>query len=174
MAGIEELQQQTVSLLSFKQQNKAIYDEQLAFNILARFGEEAPLSLQSIQEGIERHLVSLLSPTPAVPMPNLRLLQTAVMHGYTASLWVLFAERPDLAAIQAALNHDPFDFRGEGTTQPNPVGMAAQTGITVGALEADRNEARAIWLHAAADNFRLVSQNAISVATSILIGDSLK
>ncbi|MEP7364410.1 MAG: Asd/ArgC dimerization domain-containing protein [Acidobacteriota bacterium] len=174
MAGIEELQQQTVALLSFKQQNKAIYDEQLAFNVLARFGDEAPLSLQSIQEGIESHLVSLLSPTPTVPMPNLRLLQTAVMHGTTASLWVLFAERPDLGAIEAALNHDPFDFRGEGTTQPNPVGMASQTGISAGALEADRNEARAVWVHAAADNFRIVSQNAISVATGILIGESLK
>ena len=174
MAGIEELQQQTVSLLSFKQQNKAIYDEQLAFNILARFGDEAPLSLQSIQEGIERHLVSLLSPTPAVPMPNLRLLQTAVMHGHTASLWVLFAERPELPAIEAALNYEPFDFRGDGTTQPNPVGMAAQAGIAIGALEADRNEARAIWLHAAADNFRLVSQNAISVATGILLEESRK
>lgn len=174
MAGIEELQQQTVSLLSFKQLNKAIYDEQLAFNVLARFGDEAPLSLQSIQEGIESHLVSLLSPTPAVPMPNLRLLQTAVMHGQTVSLWVLFAERPSLPAIEAALNYEPFDFRGEGTTQPNPVGMASQTGIAAGALEADRNEARAIWLHAAADNFRLVSQNAISVATGILLGESRK
>lgn len=174
MAGVEELQQQTIALLSFKQQNKAVYDEQLAFNVLARFGDEAPLSLQTIQEGIERHLVSLLSATPAVPMPNLRLLQTAVMHGHTASVWVLFAERPDLGAIEAALNHDPFDYRGEGTTQPNPVGMAAQSGISVGALEADRNEARAVWLHAAADNFRLVSQNAVSVATGVLIGDSLK
>ena len=174
MAGIEELQQQTVSLLNFKQQNKAIYDEQLAFNILARFGDDAPLSLQSIQEEIERHLVSLISPTPAIPMPNVRLLQTAVMHGHTASLWVLFAERPSLAAIEAALNHDPFDFRGDGTTQPNPVGMATQTGIAAGALEADRNESRAVWLQAAADNFRLVSQNAISVATGILIGESRK
>jgi len=172
MAGVEELQQQTVSLLSFKQQNKAIFDEQLAFNILARYGEDAPVSLESIQETIEGHLVSLLSATPAVPMPNLRLLQTAVMHGCTASLWILFSERPDLAAIEAALNHDPFDFRGRGATQPNPAGMAAQTGIAVGALEADRNEARAVWLHTAADNFRLVSQNAISVATGVLLGDA--
>lgn len=172
MAGIEELQQQTVSLLSFKQQNKAVFDEQLAFNVLARFGDEAPLSLQSIQEEIERHLASLLSATPAVPMPNLRLLQPAVMHGHSASLWVLFAERPDLAAIEAALNYEPFDFRGAGTTQPNPVAMAAQSGIAVGALEADRNESRAVWIHAAADNFRLVSQNALSVATGILLGES--
>ena len=172
MEGVEELQQQTVNLLSFKTQPKAIYDEQLAFNVLSHFGEEAPLSLQTIQEGIERHLATLLSATPAVPMPNLRLLQTAVMHGHTASLWVLFAERPDVAALEAALEGEPFDYRGAGTTQPNPVGMAAQTGIAVGQVEADRNEARAIWLHAAADNFRLVSQNAISVATDILIQGS--
>lgn len=169
MEGVEELQQQTVKLLSFQTQPKAVFDEQLAFNLLTHFGEEAPVSLQSVQEGIERHMATLLSATPAVPMPNLRLVQPAVMHGHAASVWVLFAERPDVAAIEAALESAPFDYRGAGTTQPNPVGMAAQTGIAVGQVEADRNEARAIWVHAVADNFRLVSQNAISVATDVLI-----
>lgn len=168
MAGLEELQQQTVSLLSFKKQNTAIYDEQLAFNVLARFGEEAPLALETIQEQIERHIASLISRLRGVPMPSVRLLQAAVMHGYTLSAWVLFAERPELARLEELLKGAPFDYRPAGTTQPNPVGMASQSGIAVGALEPDRNEARAIWVHAAADNFRLVAENALGVMRGVL------
>jgi len=168
MAGIEELQQQTVSLLSFKKQNTAIFDDQLAFNLLARFGEEAPLALETIQEQIERHTASLISRMRGVPMPSVRLLQAPVMHGYTVSAWVLFAERPDLARVAELLKADPLDYRPAGTTQPNPVGMAAQNGIAAGALEQDRNEARAIWVHAAADNFRLVAENALGVMRGVL------
>lgn len=172
MEGVQELQEQTIALLAFKPLPKAIFDEQLTFNLLSHYGDEAPHSLQSIQEGVERHLATLLSPAASAPMPNLRLLQPAVMHGHTASLWVLFAARPDLNALESALATDPFDYRGSGVTQPNPAGMAAQTGIAVGAIEADRNEARAVWLQAAADNFRLVSQNALSVATGVFLEGS--
>ncbi len=45
--GVEELQQQTVSLLSFKSMPKKIFDQQLSFNMLARYGEDAPVSLES-------------------------------------------------------------------------------------------------------------------------------
>ncbi len=46
MPGVEELQQQTVSLLSFKSLPKAVFDNQLSFNLLARYGEEAPRPLE--------------------------------------------------------------------------------------------------------------------------------
>ena len=45
-AGVEELQQQTVSLLSFKSMPKAVFDAQVSFNMLARYGEEAPVALE--------------------------------------------------------------------------------------------------------------------------------
>ena len=44
--GVEELQQQTVNLLSFKSMPQAVFDSQLSFNLLARYGEEAPVSLR--------------------------------------------------------------------------------------------------------------------------------
>lgn len=169
MSGVDELQKQTIALLSFKKQPTAVYDDQLAFNLLARYGDEAPLALESVQEQIERHLATLVSQIRGVPMPSLRLLQAPVMHGHTVSAWVLFAERPDMARVEEALKSEPLDFRAAGTSQPNPVGMAAQSGIAVGAVEADRNEARAVWIHAAADNFRLAAENALAVAREVLL-----
>lgn len=44
--AVEELQQQTVNLLSFKPLPQAIFDTQLGFSMLARYGEEAPTPLE--------------------------------------------------------------------------------------------------------------------------------
>ena len=46
VAGVEELQQQVAALLSFKKLPKAVFDAQLGFNLLARYGEEAPAPLE--------------------------------------------------------------------------------------------------------------------------------
>ena len=54
-AGVDELQQQTVSLLSFKSMPKDVFDAQLSFNMLARYGEEAPVALEESELRIERH-----------------------------------------------------------------------------------------------------------------------
>ena len=77
-SGVHELQQQTVSLLSFKNLPKDVFDAQLSFNLLARYGEEAPVSLEESELRIERHLASLLAlpgDGEGAPMPSLRLIQ---------------------------------------------------------------------------------------------------
>ena len=91
--GVEELQQQTVSLLSFKPLPQAIFDSQLSFNMLARYGEEAPVALEESELRIERHLATLLDfpgEGAGAPMPSLRLIQAPVFHGYSFSAWVEF------------------------------------------------------------------------------------
>src|ERR1035441_4453058 len=59
--GVQELQQKTVSLLSFKSLPKAVFDAQLSFNLLARYGEEAPSPLEETEMRIERHLASQIA-----------------------------------------------------------------------------------------------------------------
>jgi len=58
-------------LLSFKGQPKAVYDAQLAFNMLARFGDEAPESLENLELRVERHLATLLSTGSLAPIPSI-------------------------------------------------------------------------------------------------------
>jgi len=72
--GLDELQQQTVAVLTFKKQKKDVFDAQLGFNLLARYGEEALEPLESVEQRLERHLASLLAAWPAIPMPSLRLI----------------------------------------------------------------------------------------------------
>ncbi len=167
-AGIEELQQQTVGLLSFKGQPKQIFDAQLAFNLLARYGEEAPSALEEAELRIERHLAALIAFSGGAPMPSLRLIQAPVFHGYTISLWAEFESNPGAAAIEKALDGEPVDVRGGDTEPPDVVGMAGRSGFAIGAIAADRRNPEAAWLWMVADNLRLRAENAVAVAQELL------
>ena len=169
--GIDELQQQTVSLLSFKNLPKAVFDAQAAFNMLARYGEEAPARLEDVELRIERHLATLLALPGAgegAPMPSLRVAQAPVFHGYTISVWAEFESNPGADVIEETLATALIDVRAAGSEPPTIVGQAGQGGITVGAIEGDRNDPEACWLWLVADNIRLQAENAVALAHRIL------
>ena len=46
--------------------------------------------------------------------------------------------------------------------------MAGQTGIAVGAITADRNHPQAVWFWVVADNIRIMAENAVAVARSLV------
>jgi aspartate-semialdehyde dehydrogenase len=164
--GLDELQQQTVGVLNFQKLRQDVFDAQVGFNLLARYGEEAPEPLELIEERLERHLASLLVDWPGVPMPSLRLIQAPVFHGHSFSLWVEFDERPSVEAIGEALEREGIDVRrGE---PPTNVGVAGQSGLSAGAIAVDSNNASACWFWIVADNLRLAAENAVAVAREIL------
>jgi len=171
-AGILELQEQTVSLLSFKSMPKKVFDQQLSFNMLARYGDDAPLSLDTAELRIERHLATLLSRLPrtgAAPvLPSLRLVQAPVFHGYSMSLWVEFGNNPGVEAVESALVDAHIDVRGSDLEPPTSTGAAGQSGIAIGGVAMDRNAPQACWLWLTADNLRLAAENAVAVARQFL------
>lgn len=167
-AGLEELRQQTVNLLSFKPLPRAVFDEQLAFNLLARYGEEAPAALADGELRIERHLAALLSSASGAPMPSLRLIQAPVFHGHSFSLWIRFNSQPGVEALESALESGFVDLRGPAAAPPNNAGVAGEKGVSVGAISADRNDSQACWLWMASDNIRLQAENAVQVARELV------
>ena len=166
--GVEELQQQTIGLLSFKGQPKEVFDAQLAFNLLARYGEEAPVPLADSELRIERHLATLLSHSGHAPIPSLRLIQAPVFHGHSISLWIEFESNPGAGAIEDVLDGEPVGVRAGDAEPPDVIGMAGQSGLAVGNIAADRNHPKAAWLWIVVDNLRLQAENAISVARELL------
>jgi aspartate-semialdehyde dehydrogenase len=169
-AGIEELQQQTVSLLSFKSMPRGVFDSQLGFNLLAAYGEAAPISLEHSELRIERHLASLLasSDEDQVPMPSLRLIQVPVFHGYGFSAWVEFQDAPEIETLEQNLAAGSIDVRSGDFEPPTIVGQAGQDGISVGAIAPDRNAFGAAWFWFVTDNLRLAADNALAVARQLL------
>jgi aspartate-semialdehyde dehydrogenase len=165
--GIEELQQQAVSLFSFQPMPKKVFDAQVAFNMRPQWGEDAPEKLQDVEERIERHLASLLERTGlenAAPMPSLRLIQAPVFHGYALSLWVDLEESAGLAEVEEALSVELIDLRGPDVEPPDNVGIAGHSGIAVGSVSSDRNSGSAFWIWAAVDNLRLAAESAAMIA----------
>lgn len=169
--GVEELQQQTVNLLSFKSLPQAVFDVQTGFTMLAKYGSEAPISLEETEMRIERHLATLLAlegDGGGAPMPSLRVAQAPVFHGYSFSAWVEFEESPQVEAIENSLAFDDIEVLTGEFDPPNNVGQAGQGGIAVGAISPDRNAADAIWFWLAADNVRLAAENAVLLARELV------
>jgi aspartate-semialdehyde dehydrogenase len=168
--GVEELHQQAVSLFSFKTLPRAVFDTQLSFNLLAKYGEEAPAALEDSELRIERHLATLLGlpgEGSGAPMPSLRLLQAPVFHGYSFSAWVEFDRNPGVEALENGLVTGSIEVRGSEFEPPSNVGQAGQGGIAVGAVALDRNHPQACWFWLVADNLRLAAENAVAVARQL-------
>jgi len=171
MKGVDELQQQTVNLLAFKSLPQAVFDAQLSFSLLAKYGMEAPVPLEESEMRIERHLASLLDlpgDGEGAPMPSLRVIQAPVFHGFSFSVWVEFEENPGVEALEHGLAFGAIDVRSSELDPPNNVGQAGQNGISVGAIAADRNEPEACWFWVTADNLRLMAENAVMVARQLV------
>jgi len=170
-AGVEELQGQTVSLLSFKKMPQSIFDAQLSFSMLAKYGEEAKVALEETELRIERHLASLLAlpgTGESAPMPSLRLIQAPVFHGYSFGAWVEFESDPGWESLEGGLVTGSIEVRSSDFPAPTNVGQAGQNGIAVGAISPDRNRPEACWFWLAADNLRLTAENGVAVARRLV------
>jgi aspartate-semialdehyde dehydrogenase len=163
--GLDELQQQTVAVLSFKKLKMDVFDAQLGFNLLARYGEEAEEPLEGVEQRVEKHLASLLSARANVPMPSVRLIQAPVFHGHSFSVWVEFEENPGVKRLEQTLSDARIDVRPEDP--PSNAKVAGESGLSVGAIAPDANLPRACWLWAVSDNLRLAGENAVAVAREI-------
>ena len=169
--GVEELHQQALSLFSFQKLPRAVFDAQLGFNLLPRYGDEAPASLEETELRIERHLAALLElpgEGSGAPLPSLRLIQAPVFHGYSFSAWVEFDGNPGVEALEASLDAAPIEVRTGEFEPPTNVGQAGQGGIAVGAIAVDRSNPEACWFWMVADNLRLAAENAAEVARQLL------
>ncbi len=164
--GLDELQQQNVAVLAFQKLKTDVFDAQLAFNLLVRYGEEALEPFDLIEQRVERHLASLLAAYPAIPMPSLRLIQAPVFHGHSFSVWVEFEQNPGAEALGRALSDAGLDVHPNDP--PSNAGIAGQSGLSLGAIAQDPNQPHACWLWMVADNLRLAAENAVAVAMEIL------
>jgi aspartate-semialdehyde dehydrogenase len=165
-AGLNELQQQTASLLSFRPLEKTVYDAQLSFNMLPRYGSAAPQPLEEIEHRIERHLATLLGGTARIP--SIRLVQAPVFHGHSFSFWFSFEGSVDIAALVDALETTGMDVRTADLEPPTNVGLAGQSGVTVGLIESDRNYPRSVWMWAASDNLRIAADAAVDLLREVM------
>jgi aspartate-semialdehyde dehydrogenase len=164
--GMDELHQQTVNLLSFQSLPKDVFDAQVAFNMVARFGSNSKVSLDLLEARVRRHYQKLAGPD--APQPALMALQPPVFHGHAISIFLEMEQPVDQEKLSQALSGDHVILAGsEDDSQPSNVNAAGQTNIMV-ALKPEPSRPHGTWLWAAADNLRVAAVTAVECAESMI------
>jgi aspartate-semialdehyde dehydrogenase len=167
--AMDELHQQTVSLLSFQAIPRAIYDAQAAYNLLGGFGDSAKASLSGLESRIQRHYEALGG--GRWPLLGLQAIAAPVFHGHTFSISVELERPMDIALLEEALGGEHVEIVIEDTDSPSNLAATGQNGILVRVrpVQDRRNPSQAsrLWLWAATDNLRLYAQNAVECALEL-------
>ena len=167
--AMDELHQQTVSLLSFQSLPRAIYDAQAAYNLLAGLGESATISLTAAEARIRRHYEALGG--GRWPALALQVICAPVFHGHTFSIAIELERPVDVSMLEEALSGDHVDLVLEDTDSPSNLAATGQNDVLV-RLRTEpgpRNSSQVsrLWLWAASDNLRLQAQNAVECALDL-------
>ncbi len=162
-AGVDELHQQTVGLLSFQEVPKAIFDTQIAFNFHGSLGEEAQFPLHVIRSRIQADLRQVLG-AGFDGKVSLLLLQAPVFHGYTISAHVRLTADATEDALRSALGG------GIVSSEPDTVTSnqaATESGNLLIRVDKSPEDAVGVWLLMASDNLRLMARSAVGSALEL-------
>jgi len=160
-AGIEELEAQTASLLSFQPIVREVYDAQVAFNLLDSYGELSRERLEDVRTRIARGVSDYLG--YRAPMPAIQVIHAPVFYGSAFSVYVEFDGPLSGDAIRTAL-----EAAGVVVTKDSPSNASAAGSKEISVtLRTDANLPMVWWIWGVVDNVRLAAQNAVRIAERI-------
>jgi aspartate-semialdehyde dehydrogenase len=162
--GMDELHQQTVNLLSFQTLPKTVYDAQVAFNMVARYGQKSQPALDSIEARVSRHYRKIAGGD--APQPSILLLQAPVFHCHALAVFLETETAVDVQRLSQVLAGDHVAIPGADEDPPSNVSSAGQADIQL-SLKIDAVQPNAVWLWASADNLRIAALTAVECAESM-------
>jgi aspartate-semialdehyde dehydrogenase len=161
--GMDELHEQTVNLLSFQELPKNVFDIQVAFNMVARYGERSNLSLQAVSERILKHYRQIAR---GATEPALQVLHAPIFHGHGFSVYFELEKPVALTDFSAALAGEHVVVSPSPEETPTSVSAAGQGDILV-SLTSDANHKNGVWLWATTDNLRVAALTAVECAETL-------
>jgi aspartate-semialdehyde dehydrogenase len=161
-SGVDELQEQTVSLLNFQGVENRVFRGQLSFNVLP----ESRASEQT-EERIVQQFADLMGET--FPRPLIHALQAPVFYSYSFSIFVRLLEEPSIEEIRNAFAGDSAFVIHAADDEPSPVNVVGTHGIHVGRIRGTADQPGTFGLWLVADNLRLAASNAIRTAENIML-----
>lgn len=162
--GMDELHQQTVNLLSFQPLPKDVFDAQVAFNMVARYGQKSQPALDSVEARVLRHYRKIAG--DEAPQPALFLLQAPIFHGHALAVFLEMDSALEVSALSPFLAGDHVSITGTEQDAPSNVSSAGQADIQLW-VKADPAQPNRVWLWAAADNLRLSALTAVECAENM-------
>jgi aspartate-semialdehyde dehydrogenase len=163
--GLDELHEQTVNLLSFQPIPKTIFDTQVAFNLVARYGERSVPALADVESRILKHYRTIAGKD--APPLSLLLIQAPVFHGHAFAIHLEIDQAVNAEVIAQALAGEHVNLVPGAEDAPSNVNVAGQGEVQV-AVNPDAGDPKAFWLWAAADNLRIAAATAVECAENIL------
>jgi aspartate-semialdehyde dehydrogenase len=164
--GIEELETQTGQLLSFQGVGQPVFDAQVAFNMLDRYGIASRIRISAVRNRL-RHEVHA-SIAGKAPLPTIQVLHAPVFYGATFTACADLD--PAVSAERSAEVCQDAGFVIAADGQPGPSNVTAAGEKSILLAKPDRDPARpgAWWFWGAADNIRLPAANAVKLAEMLL------
>lgn len=158
--GVEELAQQTISVLNIQSVPHSIFDRQLAFNLYP---------------ALEHNEEFVVSQVKAITNPRIELAllitQGTIFHSHTFSLFVKTREDVTLTQIEDTLKANPAIVFPEGDQQFGTIDAAGKDEVLIAEVRADRTISGGFWVWAVCDNLRRSSAlNAVLIAEKVLFG----
>jgi len=160
-SGVDELQEQTVSLLNFQNVENKVFLGQLSFNVLP----ESNASLRT-EERVVRQLGELLG--KAVPVPAVTAVQAPVFHSHSFSMFMQLQQEPEPGAVRKAFADDSSFVLHDVNDEPSPVSIVGTHGIHIGRIQ-ETAVPGTVGLFMVADNLRIAASNAIRTAENIML-----
>jgi len=167
-AAMDELHQQTVSLLSFQTLPRAVYDAQAAYNVLGGLGEDAAINLAAVATRIQRQYQALTAGRG--PDLAVQVLHAPVFHGHTFSIAVELERPVEIVALEEAMSGEHVELVLGDSDSPSNLAATGQNDVLVrmqSQLPARGAGVTRLWLWAAIDNLRIAAQNAVQCALEL-------
>jgi aspartate-semialdehyde dehydrogenase len=162
--GIEELESQTSHLLSFQSIGQPVFDSQVAFNLLDRYGPASRENLQSIRERIRREVAGARGRTVT---PSIQVLHAPVFYGYTFVANAELDSKQTKDAIIDASRKAGFALDQDASASLGNLTASGDSAMHLALPEDDPAQPGTWWLWGAADNIRLPATTAIKLAEKL-------
>ena len=117
--GVEELESQTGQLLSFQGMGQPVFDTQVAFNLLDRFGPASKHKLNSARERLRAETTACVGKKSI--LPALQVIHAPVFYGTAFTACAELAPGTTLEQIVAACENAGFVIPAEGEAGPSNV-----------------------------------------------------
>jgi len=156
--GVEELAQQTISVLNIQSVPKSVFDRQLAFNLYP--------ALEHNEEFIVAQLRGLVDVRTQIA---LLITQGTIFHSHTFSLFVKTDEELEIADVAASLRANAAIALPEEDEQFGTIDAAGKDEVLVAEVRRDPTISGGFWVWAVCDNLRRGSAlNAVLIAEKVL------
>jgi aspartate-semialdehyde dehydrogenase len=160
-AGVEELENQTSQLLSMQTAGKPIFDAQVAFNTLDRFGAASSHRISSWRLRIQTEVHAALA--DALSLPAIQVVHVPVFYGTTFSACAVFDAAMDADRVSQLCKVSGFTVTS-GDLGPSNLSAAGEGMLQMAPPASDAARPGTWWFWGAADNVRLPAANAVKLA----------